>query len=162
MYYKLEKYFSQIIVLVFVLYLHYIYNMFNPLLLESIPYNTKDCSYALYALLKYRLTIPIPGNFCFLPNAFDAYKISPYHFSIINHVSEIRGYTVVPVQIPTPRGAYTVWGLIETSGLVANQPRPPLSVLTHAFNCDYRSGNYHGGHPVLLALDWQGSLRSKL
>ena len=43
-----------------------------------------------------------------------------------------------------------------------NLPRPPLSVLTHAFNYDYRSGNYQGGHPVLLALYWQGSLRSKL
>jgi len=87
-----------------------------------------------------------------LPSAFYASHISPYHFNIINHVSKIRGYTVVPVQIPTPRGAYTLWALVETSGLVVNLPRPPLSVLTHAFHYDYRSGNYQGGHPVLLAL----------
>lgn len=128
--------------------------------MDSIPYNPKDCWYALDALLKSRLTIP--GNLGFLPNAFDASHISTNHFNIIYHVSEIRGYAVVPVQIPTSRGAYTVWGLVETSGLVVNQPRPPLSVLTHAFNYEYRSGNFHGGHPVLLALHWQGSLRSKL
>jgi hypothetical protein len=100
--------------------------------------------------------------FGFFTNAFDAYQISPYHFNIINHVSDIRGYTVVPVQVPTPRGAYTVWGLVETSGLVANQPRPPLSVLTHALTYDFRSGNYQYGHPVLLAINRQGSLRSQL
>jgi len=120
------------------------------MLLDNIPYHPKDsdCGRALDGIMKARFDIPVPGNFGFMPNAFDPYQITPQQFHIINHVSEIMGYIVVSVEMFSVKGPYTVCGLVETSAFVPNQPVQPLSVLTHKYNNDYASGRFHGGHPV--------------